>query len=90
MSFGRNSSFGLQVRVIRQQYIHINRAFSLRKWDEREKALVSAGRFLFLIGWLQCYNYFHFYTNVVKLNLILKMGGSKEATPTEIFPRNPV
>ena len=75
MSFGRNSAFGPQVRVISRQYIHTYRAFSLRKWDGREKALVSAGRFLFLIGWLQCYNYFNFYANVVKLNFILKMGG---------------
>ena len=67
--------------IIRQD-IHTNSAFSLRKWDGREKALVSAGQLVFLIGWLQCYNFFNFYANVVKLNFILKMGGSKEATPT--------
>ena len=50
----------------------------------------SAGEFFFLIGWLQCYNYCNFYANVVKLNFILKMWASKEATPTKIFPRNQV
>ena len=67
----------------------VPRAFSLRKWEGPEKALASAGRFFFLIGWLQCYNQCNFYANVVKFNFILKMGASKGATPTKIFPRNP-
>ena len=67
-----------------------SRGFLSKKWKGREKALTSAGRFIFLIGCLKCNNLCNFCANVVKLNFILKMAVSKEATPTEIFPRNPV
>ena len=66
------------------------RAFSLRKWEGREKALVSAGRFCFPIGCLKCDNYCNLYANAVKLNFRLEMAVCMEVMPTKAFARNPI